>query len=334
MDMSKRVSEYEFFDQKFGMEGILDWIQEGLYAKPKRLPTQLLFDKRGAQLYETITQLPENSLAGIENGILRSNRPKLSQFAESRSVLIKFGRGNLTKTRILLDTFEPQSYIPCDYACEPLVEYAQGLFNRYMNVNVYPVCIDNFTNFRIPTGLVADERVIVFLGSDLGIFSYNQAVSFLRGLIETIGDGGIALIGADLRQDPPAIHKTYNDLRGVAARFNLNILEHVNRMTGANFDLAQFRHQATYDEKLQRVELSLVCIAKHVVSIGGEELVLENDEQIVTADYYTFTDNEMTSLASSTGWDTIHTWKDSKDRFCVQVLQRNDANLMTLDKPT
>lgn len=332
MDTNKRVSEYEFFDQKAGMEGILNWIQEGLYAEPKRLPTQLLFDKRGAQLYEAITQLPENSLAGIENGILRSNRAKLSQFAEPKSVLIKFGRGNLTKTRILLDTFEPQSYIPCDYACEPLVQYARGLYNRYIHVNVYPVCTDNFTDFRIPTGLVSDERVIVFLGSDLGIFSYDDAASFLRGLIETIGDGGVVLLGADLRQDAPAIHKTYNDLRGVAARFNLNILSHVNRLTGANFDLEKFHHKATYNVKLQRIEMNLVSVNRHVVCIGGEELVLEKDEPIVTADYYTFTDNEMTRLASEAGWDTLYTWKDSKDRFCVQVLQRNDDNVMTLDK--
>ena len=332
MDTSKRASEYEFFDQKAGMEDILKWIQEGLYAKPKRLPTQLLFDKRGAQLYEAITQLPDNSLAGIENGILRSNRVKLSKFAELKSVLIKFGRGNLTKTRILLDTFEPQSYIPCDYACEPLVEYARGLYNRYINVNVYPVCTDSFTNFRIPSGLVSDERVIVFLGSDLGIFSYDEAASFLRGLIETIGDGGVVLLGADLREDPSSIHNSYNDLRGVAARFNLNILSHVNRMTGANFDPEKFHHRATYDVKLQRVEMSLASVTKQVVSIGSKELVLEKDEPIVTADYYTFTDNEMTRLASEPGWDIIHTWKNSKDQFCVQVLQRNDDNLMTLDK--
>lgn len=332
MDTHKRVSEYEFFDQKAGMEGILHWIQEGLFAERKRLPTQLLFDKRGAQLYEAITQLPENSLAGIENGILRSNRAKLNQFADHKSVLIKFGRGNLTKTRILLDTFEPHSYIPCDYACEPLVQYARGLYNRYIHVNVYPVCTDNFTEFRIPNGLISDERVIVFLGSDLGIFTHAEAASFLRGLIETIGDGGVVIVGADVRDDAPAILKTYNDLRGVSAMFNLNILSHVNRLTGANFKLENFYHEATYDVNLQRIEMNLVSLARHVVCIGGEELVLEKDEPIVTADYYTFTDTELIHLASEAGWDTMHTWKDSKDRFCVQVLQRHDDNLMTLDK--
>ena len=331
-DISKRTSEYEFFDQKTGPQDILRWIQEGLDTEPKFLPSQLLFDKRGAELYEAITQLPENSLAGIENSILRSNRIRLNQFADTQSSLIKFGRGNLTKTQILLETLDPQSYIPCDYACEPLVGYAKGIYNRYMTVNVYPVCIDNFTNFKIPDGTVSDERIIVFLGSDLGIYSYEQASSFLRNLLNTVGNGGVVLLGADVRQDARSIHKSYNDLRGVAARFNLNILNHVNRLTGSNFDPSNFFHRALYDEKLQRVEMCVVSNCEQIISLAGSELVLKKDEPIVTCCYFTFSDHNIARLSNETGWDTIHTWKDSKDQFCIQVLQRNDHNVLTLGR--
>ena len=50
------------------------------------------------------------------------------------------------------------------------------------------------------------------------------------------GDGGALLIGVDLQKDPAVIHDAYNDSAGVTARFNLNMLRHLNREFGSDFE--------------------------------------------------------------------------------------------------
>ena len=72
------------------------------------------------------------------------------------------------------------------------------------------------------------------------------------------GTGGGLLIGIDLQKDPRTIEAAYNDARGVTAEFNLNLLRRINRELDADFDVDQFRHRARYDERLGRIQMSLV----------------------------------------------------------------------------
>src|SRR5690606_40852809 len=67
-------------------------------------------------------------------------------------------------------------------------------------------------------------------GSTIGNFEPERAVRLLRRFHSWAGPGGGLLIGVDTRKDPAVLNLAYNDRQGVTAAFNLNILNHVNRL--------------------------------------------------------------------------------------------------------
>jgi len=72
------------------------------------------------------------------------------------------------------------------------------------------------------------------------------------------GADGAMLIGVDLQKDPAIIERAYNDSAGVTAQFNLNMLTHLNREFGFDFDISAFTHSAHYDADAGRVVLRLI----------------------------------------------------------------------------
>ena len=47
----------------------------------------------------------------------------------------------------------------------------------------------------------------------------------------------MVLMGFDLKKNPETILAAYNDKDGITKRFNLNLLERINRELNADFDL-------------------------------------------------------------------------------------------------
>ncbi len=80
------------------------------------------------------------------------------------------------------------------------------------------------------------------------------------------GGGGL-LIGVDLQKDRSVIEAAYNDKAGVTAEFNLNLLAHINRETGANFDLSRWQHRAIYNSEAGRIEMYLISATDQTVRI-------------------------------------------------------------------
>jgi len=52
------------------------------------------------------------------------------------------------------------------------------------------------------------------------------------------------MIGADLVKDEATLVAAYNDVEGITARFNKNLLARINRELGGDFDLDAFDHLA------------------------------------------------------------------------------------------
>ena len=57
------------------------------------------------------------------------------------------------------------------------------------------------------------------------------------------GEGGL-LIGVDTKKDPQVLHAAYNDRGGITARFNLNVLDHLNHLLDGDFSTSNFAHVA------------------------------------------------------------------------------------------
>jgi len=298
-----------------------------LSATPRRLPARLLYDRRGSALFEAITRTSAYYPTRTETGILRANAALLSTRLGAHARIVEFGTGSGSKTRILLEAAQqPSAYIPVDVACAQLQEVATQLRQRYPTLRVLPVCADYNGHLNLPVPDSGGRTVVFFPGSTIGNMEPREAEQFLRRLSALVVPDGLLIIGVDRKKDRATLELAYNDPQGITAAFNLNILNHVNRILGSDFHAHAFRHHAFYNDAAGRIEMHLVSTTDQVVHIPdgsphGIELTFRADESIITEHSYKYTPDEFRTLAQTAGFATTDVLSDARERFSVFLLE-------------
>jgi uncharacterized SAM-dependent methyltransferase len=133
-------------------------------------------------------------------------------------------------------------------------------------------------------------------------------------------DSGM-LIGVDLKKDKEVLEEAYNDKQGVTAKFNKNILAHLNRELNAGFDIDCFSHRAFYNEDEGRIEMHLVSNTEQKIELAGEEFHFKEGESIHTENSYKYSLEEFEELVSD--WYTVEkVWTDDHQYFSLQFLSK------------
>ena len=260
-------------------------VAHGLSRSQKELPPKYFYDRRGSELFDEITRLPEYYLTRTERTLLDCwSGPLMARLHPA--ALVELGAGSADKTRLLLDAMvyagSGELYVPIDVSAEFLDDAAAVLRDDYPSLGVEPVVGDIADPLDL--GALPAPALIAFLGSTIGNFDPIGARRLLRNVADALRPGDRFLLGADLRKDPAVIERAYNDAQGVTAEFNINVLRVLNRELGADFDLARFEHRAFYDRALHRIEMHLVSTDDQVVHIpevgdirfaGGESIRTE-----------------------------------------------------------
>ena len=186
--------------------------------------------------------------------------------------LVELGAGSADKTRTLLDAMvyagTGEVYAPMDVSAEFLDDASARLREEYPTLGIEPVVADIADPLDLGPALPR-PALIAFLGSTIGNFDPLGARELLANVARAMQPGDRFLLGADLRKNPAVIETAYNDVQGVTAEFNLNVLRVLNRDLGANFDLTTFEHRAFYDRALHRIEMHLVSTDDQRVTIPG-----------------------------------------------------------------
>lgn len=297
-------------------------ILEGLMQPKKKLPSKLFYDEKGSALFEQITRLGEYYLTRTEFEIMTKNIDEIAGFIKEGSAIIEFGSGSSKKTRLLFDYANDIAlYVPVDISESMLMETVIELSADYPELPVYPVVADYTNNFRLPRIVMNNEnRVIYFPGSTVGNFTIKHLIHFFERVAKLCGEMGSLLIGIDLKKDKEIITNAYNDQEGVTAKFNLNILEHLNKEFATDFKLENFRHKAIYNEEKSRIEMYLVCIKDHSINFDGVTISCKKDEEILTEYSYKYTIEEFGRLGSKY-FNIRKTWTDGKEYFGVLLLE-------------
>ncbi|MGH7461623.1 MAG: L-histidine N(alpha)-methyltransferase, partial [Longimicrobiales bacterium] len=153
----------------------------------------------------------------------------------------------------------------------------------------------------------------------------DDALRFLRRLAPLAGPAGLLIVGVDCKKDRDTLELAYNDPEGVTAEFNRNILAHVNRSTGSDFDLEAFQHYAFYNETAGRIEMHLIATSEQTVHFpdplrGELRIRLHTGEPIVTEHSYKYTIDEFQGLARAAGYTADDVLTDADENFAVHVL--------------
>jgi len=297
-------------------------IKAGLARNPKELPPKYFYDEQGCTLFERICELPEYYPTRAELALMELHAAGIARFLGADCELIEFGSGSGRKTRILLQALQPLLYTPVDIAASALEQASAALANEFPRLNIGALCADYTQRLNFPSWpqLPIRRRAVYFPGSTVGNFTREEALDFLRRIRALAGDGGALVIGVDLKKSPQTLHAAYNDAAGVTAAFNLNLLAHLNRVYGANFDLAGFAHVAFYDEAMGRIEMHLRSLRTQRVRLAGQVFEFAPEELMRTEISCKYSIEEFEEMARQAGFEAAQTWLDPQRLFCVHGL--------------
>lgn len=308
-----------------GRQRFLEDVLEGLSKPQKTLPCQYFYDHAGSELFEQITELPEYYPTRTEISILEKNAPDIAQALGPDVLLVEYGAGASTKTRILIEALQqPKGYVPIDVSEAFLLETAELLRQEYPSLPVYPIVGDFMLELGIPSGLDG-HPVGLFPGSTIGNLDDGEIDQFLRASRALLGPDSHFLIELDLRKSPEVLVPAYDDVAGVTAAFNLNLLTRINRELGADFDLNGFQHEAIWNDAQSRIEMHLRSLKPQTVFVGPHRITFSEGETIHTENSRKFDLERFLNLAEATGWALTERWTDAQNYFAIVMLSASKA---------
>lgn len=296
----------------------------GLGNARKNIPCQFLYDARGSELFEDITQLEEYYPTRTEIGLLEAHGDEIAAIAGQGSAVVEFGSGSSRKTQILLGHLdEPAGYVPIDIDNEALSDATARLAKHFPDLPLHPLHGDFNMEIELPEAIATAPKLGFFPGSTIGNMNIGDAIDFLSAAGRLLGKNSAFLVGADLRKDLDILLPAYDDKKGVTAAFILNLIHRINGELGGDLDVAQFAHHAIYNERLGRVEIYIRSLRAQQIEILGERFSLAGDELIHIENSHKYTVPQFQAMALDGGWMPAHVWTDEQDYFSLHYLRRN-----------
>ena len=299
-----------------------DDVITGLRSTPKRLNSKYFYDANGDKLFQDLMNCEEYYPTKCELEIFSTKTAEICKAIitdGSPFDLIELGAGDATKSTYLLQYLLEQkadfTYMPIDISDNVI---------SYLNITL-PVTLPgirtsglNGEYFAMMTQAAAmsDRRkVILFLGSNIGNMPVADAINFSKELRKHLNAGDMALIGFDLKKNPATILAAYNDKGRITRRFNLNLLERINRELGGNFDIKKFDHYPTYDPESGACKSYLVSQQDQIVTIGDKHIHFQKDEYIYMEISQKFTVLQTGHMAEKSDFKPVELFFDSKNWF-------------------
>ena len=180
-----------------------DDILARLRAPRKYLPCKLLYDTRGAALFEQICTVDEYYPYRSELALLEQHLPAIAAAIGPEARVIEPGSGAGRKTRMLLTALErPAVYIPIDVSAEQLADTARELHAAFPGLRVLPIAGDYNKPLVLPPARHAGRSLVFFPGSTIGNFEPEDAARFLARFAMLAGADASIVLGADSNDNP------------------------------------------------------------------------------------------------------------------------------------
>ncbi|QNQ08941.1 L-histidine N(alpha)-methyltransferase [Sphingomonas alpina] len=302
-------------------------VLRGLATRPRAIPARWFYDRRGSELFEAITDLPEYYPTRTETAILREVTPQVAALAGEGRAVVEFGSGSSTKTPILLSAVAPAAYVPIDISGDFLRESSAGLASAFPGLPVLPVEADFLHPIALPAQVAGLPKLGFFPGSTIGNMIPHASVDLLRAMKQSLGEGAMLLIGMDRVKDEDTLVAAYDDAAGVTAGFNLNLLERINRELGATIPIDRFRHRALWNDDRARIEMHLEAQDDLDFTVEGRPFAIRAGETIHTENSHKYGPRDARILLRSGGWTPIAEWTDPAGLFAVILAEAQPMRL-------
>lgn len=289
----------------------------GLMQAAAQIAPKFFYDRLGSALFAAICQLEEYYPTRTERAVLAQCREELATLAGAGRTLIDLGAGDCVKAERLFALLKPQRYVALDISADFLEASLARLRREHHGLVVNGYGCDFTSDWSLPDEVPRDSRLFFYPGSSIGNFSPEEARTFLSRLRANVEADGQLLIGVDLVKDPATLEAAYDDALGVTAAFNRNMLLHVNRLLGADFSIADWRHVALFEPVQSRIEMHLEALRPVSVSWPGGARKFSAGERIHTENSYKYRQEDFAELLALAGWKSVRCWTDPRRWFAV-----------------
>jgi dimethylhistidine N-methyltransferase len=302
----------------------IDEVVHGLTSRPKTLPCKLFYDDRGSKIFEEITRLPEYYPTRTEFGILQDCAKEIVSAAGTPVAIVELGAGTATKTSALLRAFARRQlrvkYFPVDISAGALADAKDRIKDECPDITVLPVVVDFSDGFHFLRE-IPGRKLVLYLGSSIGNFEWNDAIAMLRRVREQLSAGDALLLGTDMVKPAEILVPAYDDAQGVTAQFDKNILVRLNRELNANFDVASFRHIAEWVPARSRMEIFLESTRPQKVTLpmAGLTIQFRAGERIHTENSHKYTIEMVERMLCVSGFNLEKTWFDRQQWFGLNL---------------
>ena len=128
-------------------------------------------------------------------------------------------------------------------------------------------------------------------------------------------------VGVDLIKNIKILKKAYDDKGNFTAKFNLNLINIINKKVRARLNVKDFKYIATFNKKKSSMENFIISKKNQTFFINKKKFYLKKGEKIQTEISNKFTISRFSKLARSSGWHVQKYWKDAKKYYAVFLLQ-------------
>lgn len=298
-------------------------VAAGFAVRPRTLPPKWLYDARGSELFDQITRLDEYYPTEAERSILLDRAPEIVEVAGA-DTLVELGSGSSDKTTALLDAMRASDrglhrYVGFDVSADALAGAARVLGERYPEA-IIDTCLGDFDH-DLDEIRHDGRQLVAFLGGTIGNYEPAPRAAFLAQVASILEEGDHFLLGTDLVKDVDRLVAAYDDGDGVTAAFNKNVLRILNRDLDADFDLARWRHRATWNRDEEWIEMHLVSTVDQTVTIDALGLTADfaTGEHIRSEVSAKFRPDGIDAELAAAGLVTVERWFDDAGDYAVTL---------------
>jgi len=307
-------------------------VLEGLSSKQKYIPSKYFYDKIGSDLFVKIMHTDEYYVTNAELDIFENKTTDLINSLDlnknSKYEIIELGAGDGSKTIHLLKALLQKDfnfdYIPIDISLDALEGLEKSLNNQVEDLNVK---IQHGEYFSILHRLKENKqpKVILFLGSNLGNLTDEQSADFIYALGAALEKNDKILLGLDMIKPKDIVLPAYNDIGGITAEFNYNLLKRMNRELGANFNIENFDHSPEYDESEGIARSFLKSRIDQDISIDSlkRSFKFEKGEKMQVEMSRKYNDQIIKKILSKTDFSITNKIVDSRNLFANYIITKS-----------
>ena len=292
----------------------------------KELPSKYLYDDVGSALFEVICHLPEYGLTRADERLLQRHSHDIVQRLARPVAVAELGSGSGRKTRQILEALcrrQLTRYYPIEISRAALLMCERELsdidcisilgFEREYLDGLLEVAAQRSTGQHL---------LVLFLGSTIGNFDRPAGLQFLAEVRRILMPGDSLLLGTDLVKSSSQLLDAYDDELGVTAAFNLNLLARINRELDADFNVAEFEHEARINQENRSVEMHLRSMCRQTVNIhaAGISVDFSESETSWTESSHKYSLQEVRDMATATGFRCDAQWVDEQLPFAENLL--------------